>query len=430
MQTMIGVRFKKAGKVYDFGVGHLELQKGDRVIVETARGMECGVAVTEPREVDDSALTQPVRIVQRAATTEDLLRVEENKEREKDAFGICVQKIAAHGLPMKLVDVEYTFDRNKIVFYFTADGRIDFRELVKDLASVFRTRIELRQIGVRDEAKLMGGIGCCGRPLCCATFLGEFAPVSIRMAKEQNLSLNPTKISGICGRLMCCLKYENDGYCNGVCCGAKRTSQEPEQGSIVATPEGDGKVISVSQQRRTATILLQSGRTVVSSWDDIVARDPDELAEETEEAVLEQAAGEAEDVASSLSGRRPRNGRPSRFDRSDRNRSERSDRSERSARGSRQRPHDGPEGGRRRPRRPHDKSERREWRENREEGGAERDAKPRRPRRPRGGRGRDHRGKDAANRPNGSQDARRTQDGASRRPSAEHGPEHPGEKKE
>lgn len=370
MQTMIGVRFKKAGKVYDFGQGRLEIEKGDHVIVETARGMECGEVVVGPREVDDKDVVFPVRIVQRIASDDDLQRVADNKEREKEAFDVGVQKIAAHHLPMKLVDVEYTFDRNKIVFYFTADGRIDFRELVKDLASVFRTRIELRQIGVRDEAKLMGGMGCCGRPLCCATFLGEFAPVSIRMAKEQNLSLNPTKISGICGRLMCCLKYENDGYCNGVCCGQKRTvAHEPEQGSIVATMGGDGKVISVNQQRHTATILLNNGRTVVSSWDDIVERDPEELAAEnaegTEEAVLEQAQGGAEDVAASMQSRRPRR----------------------------------PQQNRRPPRRPRDKGERREWRENRSASGERpQDGKPRRPRRPRNNnRPRDRRPRDNQN---------------------------------
>ena len=370
MQTMIGVRFKKAGKVYDFGQGRLEIEKGDHVIVETARGMECGEVVVGPREVDDKDVVFPVRIVQRIASDDDLQRVADNKEREKEAFDVGVQKIAAHHLPMKLVDVEYTFDRNKIVFYFTADGRIDFRELVKDLASVFRTRIELRQIGVRDEAKLMGGMGCCGRPLCCATFLGEFAPVSIRMAKEQNLSLNPTKISGICGRLMCCLKYENDGYCNGVCCGQKRAvAHEPEQGSIVATMGGDGKVISVNQQRHTATILLNNGRTVVSSWDDIVERDPEELAAEnaegTEEAVLEQAQGGAEDVAASMQSRRPRR----------------------------------PQQNRRPPRRPRDKGERREWRENRSASGERpQDGKPRRPRRPRNNnRPRDRRPRDNQN---------------------------------
>ena len=370
MQTMIGVRFKKAGKVYDFGPGRLEIEKGDHVIVETARGMECGEVVVGPREVEDKDVVFPVRIVQRIASDDDLQRVADNKEREKEAFDVGVQKIAAHHLPMKLVDVEYTFDRNKIVFYFTADGRIDFRELVKDLASVFRTRIELRQIGVRDEAKLMGGMGCCGRPLCCATFLGEFAPVSIRMAKEQNLSLNPTKISGICGRLMCCLKYENDGYCNGVCCGQKRAvAHEPEQGSIVATMGGDGKVISVNQQRHTATILLNNGRTVVSSWDDIVERDPEELAAEnaegTEEAVLEQAQGGAEDVAASMQSRRPRR----------------------------------PQQNRRPPRRPRDKGERREWRENRSASGERpQDGKPRRPRRPRNNnRPRDRRPRDNQN---------------------------------
>ena len=219
MQTIIGVRFQKAGKVYYFSPGRLDIKKGDKVIVETARGVECGETVIGPREVADSEVPPPLKVVHRIATPEDVQKVEDNKVRAKEAFAVGEKKIAEHKLPMKLVNVEYTFDMNKIVFYFTADGRIDFRELVKDLASVFRTRIELRQIGVRDEAKLMGGIGCCGRPLCCASFLGEFAPVSIRMAKEQNLSLNPTKISGICGRLMCCLKYENDGYCNGTCCG-------------------------------------------------------------------------------------------------------------------------------------------------------------------------------------------------------------------
>ena len=212
MQTVVGVRFKRAGKIYYFSPGNLGIEQNDGVIVETARGLEYGVAVVGPRDVPDSDVVLPLKVVQRKATEEDKEKLADNGRREKEAFDICEKKIAAHGLQMKLVDVEYTFDVNKIIFYFTADGRIDFRELVKDLASVFRTRIELRQIGVRDEAKLMGGIGCCGRPLCCATFLGEFEPVSIRMAKEQNLSLNPTKISGICGRLMCCLKYENHCY--------------------------------------------------------------------------------------------------------------------------------------------------------------------------------------------------------------------------
>ena len=213
METIIGVRFRTAGKIYHFSPGQLTIAKGQHVIVETARGMECGRVVTGPEEIEPAPDAPPLKVIQRIANAHDLQRVEDNRKHEKEARVICKKKIREHGLPMKLVSVEYTFDLNKIIFYFTADGRIDFRDLVKDLASVFRTRIELRQIGVRDEAKMMGGIGCCGRPLCCATFLGDFEPVSIRMAKEQNLSLNPTKISGICGRLMCCLKYESDCYC-------------------------------------------------------------------------------------------------------------------------------------------------------------------------------------------------------------------------
>ena len=272
MQKIIGVRFKKAGKIYYFGPGNLEIEAGQRVIVETARGMECGLTVLGPREVEDSEVTQPLKIVHRIANASDLQRLEDNKKREKEAFGICEKKIQEHKLPMKLVEVEYTFDMNKIIFYFTADGRIDFRNLVKDLASVFRTRIELRQIGVRDEAKLMGGIGCCGRPLCCASFLGDFEPVSIRMAKEQNLSLNPTKISGICGRLMCCLKYENDCYCEN-CHKKPKKVLAPAQGSRVVSLEGEGKVISLNQQRRTATILLDNSRTIVASWEDVIEKD-------------------------------------------------------------------------------------------------------------------------------------------------------------
>ena len=276
MQTIIGVRFKKAGKIYYFAPGKLEIKKGDMVIVETARGMECGEAVIGPREEEDDKIVSPLKVVHRIATESDIKRMADNKEKEKEAYGICEEKIAAHGLPMKLVEVEYTFDMNKIIFYFTADGRIDFRELVKDLAAVFRTRIELRQIGVRDEAKFMGGIGGCGRPLCCASFLGDFEPVSIRMAKDQNLSLNPTKISGICGRLMCCLKYENDCYCGGDCPHQQKKIQPPAQGSRVVSVEGEGKVISLNQQRRSATILLDSGRTIVASWEDVIEKDEDE----------------------------------------------------------------------------------------------------------------------------------------------------------
>jgi len=209
---VVGVRFRKAGKIYHFKPGPLELQKGDDVIVETARGIEFGTVVMGPRLVHLQETVAPLREVIRKATPEDRARVEENRERARESFKICEQKIAEHGLPMKLIDVEFTFDVGKILFYFTAEGRVDFRELVKDLAAIFKTRIELRQIGVRDEAKLLGGLGPCGRELCCSTFLGDFEPVSIRMAKGQNLSLNPTKISGICGRLMCCLKYEDDVY--------------------------------------------------------------------------------------------------------------------------------------------------------------------------------------------------------------------------
>ncbi len=209
---VIGVRFQEAGKIYYFDPGELEIRTGEHVIVETARGVEYGSVVAGRKEVPESEVVPPLRKVIRVATATDDKRMELNAEREKEAFDICLEKIRQHALPMKLIGVEYTFDNSRIIFFFTADGRVDFRELVKDLASVFRTRIELRQIGVRDEAKLLGGIGFCGRELCCHTFLDEFAPVSIKMAKEQNLSLNPSKISGICGRLLCCLKYENDVY--------------------------------------------------------------------------------------------------------------------------------------------------------------------------------------------------------------------------
>ncbi len=212
MQTVVGVRFKKAGKIYYFDPGDLEIAVGDSCIVETARGIEFGEVVVPPKQVDDSEVVQPLKKVIRTATLEDKERTEILKQKAAEAFDIALGKIAEHELPMKLVDAEYTFDESKLLFYFTADGRVDFRELVKDLAAIFRLRIELRQIGVRDEAKMIGGLGSCGRALCCATFLGDFAPVSIKMAKEQNLSLNPTKISGICGRLMCCLRYEADVY--------------------------------------------------------------------------------------------------------------------------------------------------------------------------------------------------------------------------
>lgn len=239
MAEIIGVRFKSVGKVYYFDPDSSQLEKGMRVIVETARGIECGEVAMANRHIEDEELVKPLKKVMRIASDEDLKKVSDNAAREKHAFQVCNEKIAKHNLNMKLVDVEFTFDNNKILFYFTADGRVDFRELVKDLASVFRTRIELRQIGVRDEAKMLGGLGICGRPFCCSTFLGEFQPVSIKMAKEQGLSLNPTKISGTCGRLMCCLKYEQEAYEDLL-----RTT--PKQGSFVRTKEGRGTVIEVN----------------------------------------------------------------------------------------------------------------------------------------------------------------------------------------
>ena len=236
MAEIVGIKFKDVGKVYYFGPNGMTFQKGDKAIVETARGLECGEVATENSDVPDESIVAPLKPVIRHATKEDLATVEQNREKEKKAFQICEEKIARHGLDMKLVDVESTFDSSKILFYFTADGRVDFRELVKDLAGVFRTRIELRQIGVRDGAKKLGGFGICGRPFCCNTFLGEFQPVSIKMAKEQGMSLNPVKISGTCGRLMCCLKYEQDTY-------EHLLRHTPKVGAIVETVEGRGTVI-------------------------------------------------------------------------------------------------------------------------------------------------------------------------------------------
>lgn len=239
MIEVIGVRFKKVGKIYYFSPNGETMTLGEHVIVETARGIECGEVAIINRQVDDDEIVKPLKTVIRVANDDDKRRIEENHAKEKKAFSLCLDKIAKHKLDMKLVDVEYTFDNNKILFYFTADGRIDFRELVKDLASVFKTRIELRQIGVRDEAKMLGGLGICGRPFCCTTFLGEFQPVSIKMAKEQGLSLNPTKISGTCGRLMCCLKYEQNAYDDLL-------RITPRVGSYVSTPEGKGSVVDTS----------------------------------------------------------------------------------------------------------------------------------------------------------------------------------------
>lgn len=239
MAEIIGVRFKNVGKVYYFDPAGNRLEKGDLVVVETARGVECGEVVIPNKEVADETIVKPLKPVLRPASPEDVKRSKENAQREQRAFEICQEKIASHRLDMKLVDVEYTFDNSKILFYFTADGRVDFRGLVKDLASVFRTRIELRQIGVRDEAKMLGGLGICGRPFCCTQFLSDFQPVSIKMAKEQGLSLNPAKISGSCGRLMCCLKYEQDAY-------ESLLRITPKQGALVTTKEGKGVVLEAN----------------------------------------------------------------------------------------------------------------------------------------------------------------------------------------
>ena len=262
MTKVIGVRFRPAGKIYFFSPGKYKIEAGDKVIVETARGVEFGSVVTGVREVEDDKITQPLKSVIRIATQDDVRKEEKNREKEKEAFKICLEKIHKHGLEMKLIVAEYTFDKNKVLFYFTADGRIDFRELVKDLASVFRTRIELRQIGVRDETKIRGGIGICGRPLCCHTYLTEFAPVSIKMAKEQNLSLNPSKISGVCGRLMCCLTNEEETY-------EDLNRHLPSVGDHVTTPEGlkgDVQSINVLRQMVKVVVLLDNDEKEIREY--------------------------------------------------------------------------------------------------------------------------------------------------------------------
>jgi cell fate regulator YaaT (PSP1 superfamily) len=267
MYSVIGVRFKKAGKIYYFDPLDFHVEKEHAVIVETARGVEYGKVVVGKKNVQENDVVLPLKKVIRIADPTDAQLVEDNKKAAKDAFGICADKIREHSLKMKLVDVEYTFDRNKIIFYFTAEGRVDFRELVKDLASIFRTRIELRQIGVRDEAKMLGGIGPCGRILCCSSFLGDFEPVSIKMAKDQNLSLNPTKISGLCGRLMCCLKYEHDNY-------ESAKDDMPTVGKLVITSLGNGKVLSLNIQERSAKVqLYDQGKIMDLPFDDIAEQD-------------------------------------------------------------------------------------------------------------------------------------------------------------
>jgi cell fate regulator YaaT (PSP1 superfamily) len=261
MANVVGVRFRGAGKIYYFDPDVFDIKVGDKVIVETARGVEFGNVVIGQREVGDDEIVAPLKKVIRVATEEDIKIKEENDKKEKEAFDICLKKIEKHGLDMKLIDVEYTFDKNKILFYFTADGRVDFRELVKDLASVFKTRIELRQIGVRDESKMMGGLGVCGRLLCCHSFLTEFEPVSIKMAKEQGISLNPTKISGACGRLMCCLRFEQEAY-------AEIVAKAPREGAIVQTPEGQGVVTGVSILKEQVKVRLdRNGEADIDTFD-------------------------------------------------------------------------------------------------------------------------------------------------------------------
>ncbi len=256
---VIGVRFKEVGKIYYFDPDGIPFSLGQRVIVETVRGVECGEVAMANRKITNSQIVKPLKKVIRPASDADLQQLEANKQKEKQAFSVCQKKISEHRLDMKLVDVEYTFDNNKILFYFTADGRVDFRELVKDLASIFRTRIELRQIGVRDEAKMLGGLGVCGRSFCCSSFLGEFQPVSIKMAKEQSLSLNPTKISGICGRLMCCLKYEQDSY-------EKLLKMTPKVGALVSTPEGRGIVQDANPLTGALKIALDKNPDVPKTF--------------------------------------------------------------------------------------------------------------------------------------------------------------------
>lgn len=267
MYSVVGVRFKKAGKIYYFDPVELPVTQEQHVIVETARGIEYGKVVIGRKTVGESDVVLPLKKVMRIADENDARLVEENKSAARNALVSCLDKIKEHQLKMKLVDVEYTFDRNKIIFYFTAEGRVDFRELVKDLASIFRTRIELRQIGVRDEAKMLGGIGPCGRILCCSSWLGDFEPVSIKMAKDQNLSLNPTKISGLCGRLMCCLKYEHDNY-------ESSKDELPTIGSRIVSSLGPGKVIGLNINERTAQVqVFELGKVMTLPFDDIVQQD-------------------------------------------------------------------------------------------------------------------------------------------------------------
>ena len=266
MSMVVGVSFKKAGKIYYFNPGDIELKRGDNVIVETARGIEFGEVVLGEKEVSDDELVAPLKEVKRKASMKDQEKYEDNLDLEEEAFDICLKKIDKHGLPMKLIDVEYTFDHNKILFYFTADGRVDFRELVKDLAGVFKTRIELRQIGVRDEAKMIGGMGPCGRTICCCKFMRDFDPISIQLAKKQDLSLNPAKISGLCGRLMCCLKYEADVY-------EELKEKMPEVGEEVNLEIGDGEIIDRNLINKTVKIDIGDGEHVERNVEELEGYD-------------------------------------------------------------------------------------------------------------------------------------------------------------
>ena len=322
---VIGVRLKKAGRIHFFEPDDSEIVKGDWVLVETIRGLECAQVVVGPRDMPfeenpesnsesnlESEPGLPIKKIYRKADEADLRQLEENHAAEKYAFDVCLEKIKEHGLPMNLINVEFTFDVNKIIFSFTADGRVDFRDLVRDLAFIFRTRIELRQVGVRDEAKLLGGMGGCGRPLCCASFLGDFVPVSIRMAKDQNLSLNPTKISGVCGRLMCCLKFENDLYCEN--CPQQNVIFRPKQGSRVIVADGEGKVVAVSFSRRNATILLDTNKTIVASWEDILPVNAEDF-EPVEENIPDEEIKTVEPSPPTETEKPFRRERPERFER-------------------------------------------------------------------------------------------------------------------
>ena len=284
MSEVVGIRFKEVGKIYYFDPIGFKLNKGDRAIVETIRGLECGEVAQANKDVNDDEIVKPLKPIVRVATAEDLKVVERNKKKEKEAFDICLKKIALHGLDMKLIDVEYTFDSSKVIFYFTSDGRVDFRELVKDLASVFRIRIELRQIGVRDESKMKGGLGMCGRPFCCNSFLGDFQPVSIKMAKEQGLSLNPTKISGTCGRLMCCLKYEQESY-------EHLLRVTPKVGAIVDTSSGRGTVVETDLLKVRLDRSPEAAPAVFSRRDVKLIKDKKITVNKSELAALKEIEG-------------------------------------------------------------------------------------------------------------------------------------------